>query len=72
MHSNLKIPPAFEVRSWSRNMPAIGLLAIMSLTAVVAGCGGGEKLQPISGEADFQANVIRSRQPVLVEFYKGG
>jgi len=45
------------------------LVAVLALSAV--GCAG-SKLTYIANEADFQARVLDSDMPVMVEFYKAG
>jgi hypothetical protein len=78
LRNQLKLRSAVPV-GWSDarhrirvSLPAVGLLAYMAMTAMLAGCSGGEKLVAINNESEFQTKVIGSRQPVLVEFYKGG
>jgi thioredoxin 1 len=48
--------------------------AVLLGYAVLAGLGGacGSKLAPIQDLADFQQQVLLAKQPVLVEFFKGG
>jgi thioredoxin 1 len=50
---------------------AAGLIAVM-LAALIAGGCGGSSLKPIHDETEFQAQVIQAKQPVIVDFYKGG
>jgi thioredoxin 1 len=46
------------------------LAACTAVAMTLLGCGGA-KVTPLSSEAEFDA-TIRSPQPVLVDFYKGG
>ncbi len=55
----------------SRRTSAITFLTLAALATAAGGCAG-DTLQSIDDEAQFQNIVIQSRQPVLVEFYKGG
>jgi thiol-disulfide isomerase/thioredoxin len=48
-----------------------GLIAIVLTALVAAGCGG-SSLKPIQTETEFQEQVILAKQPVIVDFYKGG
>jgi thioredoxin 1 len=48
-----------------------GLIAV-ALAALVAGGCGGNSLKPINNETEFQEQVIQAKQPVIVDFYKGG
>ena len=48
-----------------------GLIAV-ALAALVAGGCGGNNLKPIQNEAEFQEQVLQAKQPVIVDFYKGG
>ena len=57
---------------FTRSTGPVGRLVACASIAVMAwGCAGG-KVMPIKTQAEFDAVVLRSRQPVLVDFYKGG
>lgn len=49
----------------------VGLVGCMLLASLAGGCAGTQVTQ-VSGEPDFQRDVIGAKQPVLVYFYKGG
>jgi len=65
-------PTALDVLSDRvRSLYGASLIAGAILALVAGGCGGAN-LTHIKDEADFQQQVIRAKQPVVVEFYKGG
>lgn len=56
---------------WARALSACPILC--ALASLPAGCGaGGENVVQLKDAADFNAQVLQSTQPVLVDFYKGG
>jgi thioredoxin 1 len=48
-----------------------GLIAVV-LAALAAGGCGGSSLKPIQNETEFQEQVLQAKQPVVVDFFKGG
>lgn len=48
------------------------LIAVAFAAIAAGGCGGASLVKNISNEEEFQERVIESKQPVLVDFYKGG
>jgi len=65
-------PTALDVLSdRARFLCGASLFAGAILALVAGGCGGGNRIL-IKDEADFQQQVIQAKQPVVVDFYKGG
>jgi thioredoxin 1 len=63
-------PDAASVRR--SRMAGAALAVCVLLVLVVGGCAHSRKIKAIADEATFEKEVIQSKQPVLVEFAKGG
>ena len=48
-----------------------GFLAVIVLALAVTGCES-QYLKPLANEADFSKRVLQAKEPVLVDFHKGG
>ncbi len=53
------------LRAW------FGLITVAVTAVAAGGCGGG-LVTDIRNEEEFQERVIEAKQPVLMDFYKGG
>jgi len=51
--------------------PRASLLALIVLALAVTGCES-QYLIPLANEADFNRRVLQAKEPVLVDFHKGG
>jgi len=65
-------PIALDVLSdRARSLYGASLIAGAILAFLAGGCGGANLIH-VKDEADFQQQVIEAKQPVVVDFYKGG
>jgi hypothetical protein len=53
------------------SLAALGLTACAMLVFVAGGCGGPAKLKEVTSEKQFDEDVVKSGQPVVVDFFKG-
>ncbi len=54
-----------------RAVARAAVAACTMLVLTLAGCAS-EEIRPIKDETDFQAQVLASDKPIMVDFYKGG
>ena len=48
-----------------------GFVAAIALAVAATGCAS-QHMKPLSGEADFAERVLQAKEPVIVDFHKGG